>query len=62
MSDKFLGTGYSNVSLTNGSQPIYAASLSALNLQTGMAVKTNNVAQLISSNLEISDTNGLQER
>jgi hypothetical protein len=61
MSDKFLGTGYSNVSLTNGSQPIYAATLSALNLQTGMAVKTNNVAQLTSSNLEISDVNGLQE-
>ena len=60
MSDKFLGTGYSNVSLTNGSQPIYAATLSALNLQTGMAVKTNNVAQLTSCNLEISDTNGLQ--
>ena len=60
MSDKFLGTGYSNVNLTNGRQQIYASTLGAANLQPSMATKTNTMGQLMSSNLDINDVNNLQ--
>ena len=60
MSDKFLGTGYTSINLTNGRQQIYASTLSAANLQPSMATKTNTMGQLMSSNLDINDVNNLQ--
>jgi hypothetical protein len=59
MSDKFLGSGGSNINLSNGSATIFSATLGAASLSPSRAVKTNSVKQLISSNLDISDVNNL---
>jgi hypothetical protein len=59
MSDKFLGSGGSNINLSNGSATIFSATLGAAALSPSRAVKTNSVKQLISSNLDISDVNNL---
>lgn len=59
MSDKFLGTGGSNTSLTNGTAIIYASQLGANTLDPSRPVKTNSVRQLVSTNLDISEINSL---
>ena len=59
MSDKFLGTGGNNTSLTNGTAVIYASTLGANTLDPSRPVKTNSVRQLVSSNLDISEINTL---
>ena len=61
MADKFLNTGGGgNANISNGSVNIFAATLSADNLEPSKAIKTNSVKQLISTNLEIADVNNLQ--
>ena len=60
MSDKFLGTGNTNVNLTNGSANIYALSLGALELLPNFPVKTTTAGRLTAQKLEISDVNNLQ--
>ena len=62
MSNKFLGASGSAVSISNGTLDIFAASLSAVDLDPSKAVKTNSVRQLVSSNLDISDVNDLQNQ
>ena len=59
MTTKFLGSTATG-SLTDGSTNIVGASLSGANLLPAKAVKTSSASVLISTNLEISDTNGLQ--
>ena len=60
MADKFLNTGGSgSANISNGSVNIFAATLAADNLDPSMAIKTNSTKQLVSTNLEIADTNGL---
>ena len=61
MSNKFLSTGGSgNSDLSNGSTPIFVASITLDNLEASMPVKTNSVKELISTKLNISDINNLQ--
>ena len=53
-SDKFLGTaGSSDINLSNGSVPVYAASLGATNLDPSAPLKTNSVGQIVSNKLNI---------
>ena len=59
MSNKFLTVG-GDVNLSNGSTAIYAATLGAANLEPSQTIKTNATRQLISTDLAISDTSGLQ--
>jgi hypothetical protein len=61
MSTKFLTSTGSNTSLSDGSATVFVNSLSASSLSASMAVKTNGINQLISSNLDIHDVNGLQD-
>ncbi len=60
MSNRFLTKSGTNVDLTDGSIPFYGSSLGAINLNTAKAVKTNNSGVLYSTNLQISDVDGLQ--
>ena len=61
MADKFLNTGGGgNANISNGSANIFAAVLGADNLEPSKPIKTNSVKQLISTNLEVSDINNLQ--
>jgi hypothetical protein len=61
MANKFLNTGGSGSGdITNGTINVFAATLAADNLESSLPLKTNSVKQLISTNLSISDTNGLQ--
>jgi len=61
MADKFLSTGGSgSVNISDGSANIFAASLAAANLDPSRPIKTNAVRQLVSTSLDISDTQGLQ--
>jgi hypothetical protein len=59
MSNKFLSTNGADVSLTNGTASIYAASLGAAGLDPSLPVKTNSLRQLVSSRLAISDVDNL---
>jgi len=60
--DKFLNTGGSGgVNISNGTVDIYAATLSAANLDPSRPVKTNSVRELVSSSLDISDVTNLQQ-
>jgi hypothetical protein len=59
MSNKFLNIG-GQTDLTNGTAIIYARQLGADNLQPSSALKTNSVNEIVSSDLEISDINNLQ--
>lgn len=61
MSTKFLTSIGANTSLSDGSATVFVNTLSASSLSASMAVKTNGVNQLISSNLDIHDVNGLQD-
>lgn len=61
MTTRFLTSSGANANLSDGSATIYALSLGASSLDPSMAVKTNAVKQLISSNLDIADVNGLQQ-
>ena len=59
--DKFLNTGGSGgVNISNGTTDIFAATLSAANLDPSRPIKTNAVRELVSSNLDIADINNLQ--
>ena len=58
MTTKFLSPTSSG-DLTNGSVNVLGATLSATNLNASSALKTNSSKIIISTNLEISDTNGL---
>lgn len=61
MADKFLSIGGSSGGdVTDGSLNINGATLSAVNLQTSLPLKTNSTKQLVSTYLSISDTTGLQ--
>jgi len=61
MADKFLNTGGSGgVNISNGTTDIFAATLSAANLDPSRPIKTNAVRELVSSNLDIADINNLQ--
>ena len=60
MSSKFLASGSSNTNLTNGTAQLSIESLSITGLSSSMPVKTNSVADLVSSKLDISDINDLQ--
>ena len=60
MSSKFLASGSSNTNLTNGTAQLSIESLSITGLSSSMPVKTNSVADLVSSKLDISDINNLQ--
>ena len=61
MSDKFLNTGGSGgVNISNGTTDVFAATISAANLDPSRPVKTNSTKTLVSSNLDISDVNNLQ--
>lgn len=59
MSDKFLGTGGSNISLSNGTATIFGATIGAINLEPSQPIKTNSIRQLVSSKLNIVDINNL---
>jgi hypothetical protein len=61
MTNKFLGSSEAG-DLTNGSLNIIAASLSATNFQPSMALKTDAISRLVSSDLLISDVSGLQDQ
>ena len=60
MTNRFLTKTGTSVDLTDGSIPFYGSSLGAINLNTSKAVKTNNSGVLYSTNLQISDVDGLQ--
>ena len=61
MADKFLNTGGGgSINLSNGTADIYSSTLGVNSLDPSKPIKTNSVKQLISTNLEISDTNNLQ--
>jgi hypothetical protein len=61
MSTKFLSASGANTSLNDGSATVFVNTLSASSLSASMPVKTNGINQLISSNLDIHDVNGLQD-
>ena len=62
MSNKFneYGSGGDGGDATNGSLDIWGYSLRATNMDNNSSIKTNSIGQLISSNLNISDVNNLQ--
>jgi len=60
MGDKFLGSGGSNINISNGTASIFGASIGAINLDPSQPLKTNSVRQLVSSKLDIDDINNLQ--
>ena len=60
MSSPFLSSGFDTSALTDGSIQIFASNLGATDLQPGFPCKVNNDQQIESTNLEISDVNGLQ--
>lgn len=60
MTDRFL-SGTATGSLSDGTLSIFGATLGAENLTPNMALKTSILSGIVSSNLEISDTNGLQD-
>ena len=62
MSNKFneYGSGGDGGDATNGSLDIWGYSLRATNMDNNSAIKTNGIGQLISSKLNISDVNNLQ--
>ena len=60
MSNKFLGATSSS-NLADGTVLIYASSLGASGLNPSYPVKTNSLRQLVSSKLNISDINNLQD-
>ena len=63
MADKFLNTGGgSGGSISNGSINAYLASVTLANLDPSMPVKTNSVNTIISTKLDISDVNNLENR
>ena len=59
MSNKFLGTSAST-NISNGSTTIFGSSLGAVNLNPSEPIKTNSLRELVSSKLDIADTNNLQ--
>ena len=62
MADKFLNTGGSGgVNISNGTTDVFAATISAANLDPSRPIKTNAVRELVSSNLDIADVNNLQQ-
>lgn len=60
MSNKFLHTTADDGDISSGNLTLYGASLGAVNLNPSQAVKTNSLKQLVSTNLDISDINNLQ--
>lgn len=60
MSNKFLGATNAG-NLADGTVLIYASSLGASGLNPSYPVKTNSLRQLVSSKLNISDINNLQD-
>ena len=60
MSNKFLGATNAG-NLANGALVVYASTLGATSLKPSYPVKTNSLRQLVSSKLNISDINNLQD-
>ena len=58
--NKFLETGQGLINLQDGSTVIVAKTLSAINLTSSTALRTDALSTIISSDLLISDTSGLQ--
>ena len=60
MSNKFLGATNAG-NLANGASVVHASTLGATSLKPSYPVKTNSLRQLVSSKLNISDINNLQD-
>ena len=60
MSNKFLGATNAG-NLANGTSVVHASTLGATSLKPSYPVKTNSLRQLVSSKLNISDINNLQD-
>jgi len=60
MSDKFLGSGGGSTNISNGTATLFGSTIGANNLDPSQPLKTNSLRQLVSSKLDIADTNNLQ--
>ena len=61
MSNKFLNSGISGESLTNGTADVFINTLTVAGLSPNTSLKTNGGKEIVSSNIEIQNVNGLQE-